>query len=121
MPEHAVKAYSELNGTLFHGRMFHILPGKANDNQDDDEDENSTNFKAKKQKELKKTAGSSHNWNTLFLGENAVAEILSKNFGKSKEEVISIAFLFAKHTNQKMIFRFWELLKEEVVRPFALL
>lgn len=88
MPEHAVKAYGELNGTLFHGRMFHILPGKANDTQDDDEDENSTNYKAKKQKELKKTAGSSHNWNTLFLGENAVAEILSKNFGKSKEEVL---------------------------------
>jgi multiple RNA-binding domain-containing protein 1 len=29
MPEHAVKAYSELDGTVFHGRMMHLLPGKA--------------------------------------------------------------------------------------------
>lgn len=88
MPEHAVKAYNELNGTLFHGRMFHILPGKSNDGQDNDETENSKNYKDKKNRELKKTAGSAHNWNTLFLGPNAVAEVLAKNFGKSKEEVI---------------------------------
>lgn len=29
MPEHAVKAYTELDGTIFHGRMMHLLPGKA--------------------------------------------------------------------------------------------
>lgn len=83
-----MKAYNELNGTLFHGRMFHILPGKSNDDADQENDnENSKNYKEKKEKELRKTAGSSHNWNTLFLGPNAVAEVLAKNFGKSKEEV----------------------------------
>lgn len=30
MPEHAVKAYSELDGSIFNGRMLHLLPGKAN-------------------------------------------------------------------------------------------
>lgn len=88
MPEHAVKAYTELNGTLFHGRMFHIMPGKTNDNEDEDGDENSTNFKDKKERELKKSAGSSHNWNTLFLGANAIAEVLSKTYGRSKEEIL---------------------------------
>ena len=87
MPEHAVKAYTELNGTLFHGRMFHIMPGKAND-KEEDADENSANFKDKKEKELKKSAGSSHNWNTLFMGANAVAEVLSKTYGRSKEEIL---------------------------------
>lgn len=29
LPEHAVKAYTELDGTIFHGRMMHLLPGKA--------------------------------------------------------------------------------------------
>lgn len=29
MPEHAIKAYNELDGTSLNGRMLHILPGKA--------------------------------------------------------------------------------------------
>ena len=80
-------AYSELNGTMFHGRMFHLLPGKANDNKDDEGD-SATNFKKKKQTDLKKSAGSAHNWNTLFLGQNAVAEVMARTYGRSKEEVL---------------------------------
>ena len=30
MPEHATKAYSELDGSIFNGRMLHLLPGKTN-------------------------------------------------------------------------------------------
>jgi len=87
MPENAVQAYNELNGTMFHGRMFHLLPGKSNDKTEADESD-PKNFKDKKRKELKKTASSAHNWNTLFMGTNAVAEIISKVYGKSKEEVL---------------------------------
>lgn len=29
MPEHAAKAYSELDGSILDGRMLHLLPGKA--------------------------------------------------------------------------------------------
>lgn len=89
MPENAVQAYNELNGTMFHGRMFHLLPGKANDTKAESEDiDSKNNYKDKKRKELKKTAGSAHNWNTLFMGTNAVAEIMAKTYGKSKEEVL---------------------------------
>lgn len=87
MPEHAVVAYTELNGTLFHGRMFHVLPGKSNDTKSDTEDDPSS-FKKKKQQDLKKSAGSAHNWNTLFLGSNAVAEVMSRTYGRSKEEIL---------------------------------
>nr|CAC42098.1 RBD protein [Chironomus tentans] len=87
MPENAVQAYNELNGTMFHGRMFHLLPGKSNDKTEADESD-PKNFKDKRRKELKKTASSAHNWNTLFMGTNAVAEIISKVYGKSKEEVL---------------------------------
>lgn len=31
IPEHAVKAFTELDGMIFHGRMLHLLPGKAKD------------------------------------------------------------------------------------------
>lgn len=34
MPEHAVKAYAELDGSILHGRMLHLLPGKAKDTVD---------------------------------------------------------------------------------------
>lgn len=87
MPEHAVTAYTELNGTLFHGRMFHVLPGKANDTKEDEKDSEG-NFKKKKEQDMKKSAGSSHNWNTLFLGPNAVAEVMARTYGKSKEDVL---------------------------------
>lgn len=38
MPEHAVKAYTELDGTAFCGRMLHLLPARAEklDNESDD-------------------------------------------------------------------------------------
>lgn len=88
MPEHAVVAYTELNGTMFHGRMFHVLPGKANDTKEDGDDINDPTFKQKRKQDLKKSAGSAHNWNTLFMGANAVAEVMSKTYGKSKEEVL---------------------------------
>lgn len=88
MPEHAVKAYGKLNGTMIHGRMFHLLPGKMDEKEKEDGDgTDETNFKKKKEDKLKKTAGSSHNWNTLFLGPNAVAEVLAKDYQMSKEGV----------------------------------
>ena len=34
MPEHAVKAYSELDGSILNGRMLHILPGKSKTPED---------------------------------------------------------------------------------------
>lgn len=37
MPEHAVKAYGELDGSILHGRMLHLLPGKSKDVADDTE------------------------------------------------------------------------------------
>ncbi|GBP69325.1 Matrix metalloproteinase-2 [Eumeta japonica] len=40
MPEHAVKAYTELDGTIFCGRMLHLLPAKAEKDKDDDNDAN---------------------------------------------------------------------------------
>lgn len=29
VPENAVRAFMELDGSIFHGRMLHLLPGKA--------------------------------------------------------------------------------------------
>ncbi|XP_075219928.1 putative RNA-binding protein 19 isoform X2 [Lycorma delicatula] len=92
MPEHAVQAYSQLDGTVFHGRMLHLLPGKTKDgsksNDGDEEDEKTASYKKKKAKKQKETAGLSYNWNTLFLGQNAIADIIAQNYNTTKEKVM---------------------------------
>lgn len=35
IPEHAVKAYTELDGIVYQGRMLHLLPGKAKEVAED--------------------------------------------------------------------------------------
>jgi multiple RNA-binding domain-containing protein 1 len=35
MPEHAVKAYTELDGSIQDGRMLHLLPAKAKTSPED--------------------------------------------------------------------------------------
>lgn len=35
MPEHAVTAYTELDGSVLDGRMLHLLPGKAKTSLED--------------------------------------------------------------------------------------
>lgn len=87
MPEHAVKAYSELDGSILNGRMLHILPGKAKASLEDVDMENLT-YKQKKELENKITAGSSHNWNTLFLGQNAVADAIASRYNTTKENLL---------------------------------
>lgn len=87
MPEHAVKAYVELDGSIFHGRMLHILPGKGKPSEDTLAEECSS-FKRKKELREKATAASSHNWNTLFLGQNAVADAVAFAYGTTKEKVL---------------------------------
>ncbi|CAH1966721.1 unnamed protein product [Acanthoscelides obtectus] len=87
MPEHAVKAYSELDGSVLHGRMLHLLPAKSKDTAEDNI-EDSSNFKTKKAAKQKAQAGSTHNWNSLFLGHDAVAEVVADAYGTTKEAVV---------------------------------
>lgn len=88
MTEHAVKAYSELDGTIVDGRMLHLLPGKAKPDPLEEIDQKGLTYKQKKELKDKATAGSSHNWNTLFLGQNAVADAIAATYNTSKEKVL---------------------------------
>ncbi|XP_011054786.1 PREDICTED: probable RNA-binding protein 19 [Acromyrmex echinatior] len=87
MPEHAVKAYSELDGSILDGRMLHILPGKTKTSLENIDTENLT-YKQKKELQTKATASSSHNWNTLFLGQNAVANAIVSRYNTTKEKLL---------------------------------
>lgn len=87
IPENAVQAFTSLDGTAFQGRLLHIIPGQP-PNEDTNEETSGSNFKQKKADKLKKQAQSSHNWNTLFLGAGAVAEVMSDKYQVSKQDVL---------------------------------
>ncbi|XP_071036975.1 probable RNA-binding protein 19 [Parasteatoda tepidariorum] len=85
--EHAVKAFSELDGTIFQGRLLHLIPARAK--KEFESNENDTNFKKRKEAERKKESGSSHNWNILFLGMNAVADAIAEKYKIEKSQLLS--------------------------------
>ena len=68
--------------------MLHILPAK-NKKEKEGEDENS-NFKKKKEVEQKKKAQSSHNWNALFISQDAVANLMATKYNVDKSQLFDV-------------------------------
>ncbi|XP_063225906.1 probable RNA-binding protein 19 [Bacillus rossius redtenbacheri] len=88
VPENAATAYTELDGSVFQGRMMHLLPGKAKQSLEELLAKEGLTFKEKQALKKKAEAASSHNWNTLFLGQNAVADIIAETYNTPKEKVL---------------------------------
>eukprot|EP00058_Branchiostoma_floridae_P026526 XP_002612017.1 hypothetical protein BRAFLDRAFT_124790 [Branchiostoma floridae] len=113
LPEHAVTAFSQLDGTVFMGRLLHILPGRGRNQEEGarggkegdfkkkkeadqkakagrgrNQEEQAGGGKEEKEADQKAKAGSSHNWNSLFLGENAVADVMAEKYGTTKSHVL---------------------------------
>jgi len=57
-----------------------------------------SSYKQKKLKDQKAQASSAHNWNTLFLGTNAVATLMAERYGTTKQQVKknSVSFTIKK-------------------------
>ena len=89
LPEHAVKAFNALDGQIFQGRLLHILPAKARQNREEmTGTQANSSYKKKKEEKLKSQAGSSHNWNTLFLGANAVVDAMAERYATEKSAIL---------------------------------
>lgn len=94
-PEHAVKAFNELDKTDFQGRLIHLLSAHPKVEhtfpslEDDEEGSKKSEFKIGKQEEMKKEANNPVNWNTLFIRPNAVADIMSKKFQVNKRDLLT--------------------------------
>ncbi|CAN7944016.1 unnamed protein product [Ixodes pacificus] len=54
-PEHAIKAFSELDGKLLQGRLLHLIPAKAKNSEEEDA-QRPMSFKDKKEAEQKKSS-----------------------------------------------------------------
>lgn len=88
LPEHAAKAYQELDGQIFQGRLLHLLPARARRSQRDDNPAQISSFKKKKASKLRSEAGSGHNWNSLFLGANAVVDVMAGKYSADKSAIL---------------------------------
>ncbi|XP_043835763.1 probable RNA-binding protein 19 isoform X2 [Dromiciops gliroides] len=86
-PEHAVQAYAEVDGQVFQGRMLHVLPSTIKKETSESPDAASSSYKKKKALKDKATSSSSHNWNTLFMGTNAVADAVAQKYNATKSQV----------------------------------
>ncbi|KAK3865844.1 hypothetical protein Pcinc_028586 [Petrolisthes cinctipes] len=86
-PEHATKAMNQLDGSNFQGRVLHVLPAISRKEKDDGK-KGPQSFKDKKASEQKASAGSWHNWNTLFLGSSAVVDLMAQKYNRSKQEIL---------------------------------
>ncbi|XP_027431762.2 probable RNA-binding protein 19 isoform X2 [Zalophus californianus] len=87
-PEHAVSAYAEVDGQVFQGRMLHVLPSTIKKEASEDADTpGSSSYKKKKESKDKANSSSSHNWNTLFMGPNAVADAIAQKYSTTKSQV----------------------------------
>jgi len=89
-PEHAIQAFNKLDGSIFHGRMLHLLPAKTKVEKNPTEQNFSSGSSYKTEKSLKtaKNSQSSHNWNSLFIGTNAVVDAVADKYGADKRDVL---------------------------------
>ncbi|XP_064248305.1 probable RNA-binding protein 19 isoform X1 [Passer domesticus] len=89
IPEHAVKALAELDGQVFQGRMMHLLPSTIKKEKVEAGDgEESSSYKKSKEAKDKANSASSHNWNALFVGTNAVADAMAHKYNAAKSQVL---------------------------------
>ncbi|KAF2006522.1 RNA-binding domain-containing protein [Amniculicola lignicola CBS 123094] len=89
-PEHAVEAFMQNDGTIFQGRLLHIISAKAKKDTTLDEFAISK-LPLKKQKEIKRkadAASSTFNWNSLYLNTDAVMSTVASRLGISKSELL---------------------------------
>ena len=84
MPEHAICAMNDLDGSVFMGRLLHLLPGKENEGPSPTqygkrEVYANTSYKREKLAKMRENAGTDlSSWNSLFVGSNAVADQMAK-------------------------------------------
>ncbi|RZC91701.1 hypothetical protein C5167_027768 [Papaver somniferum] len=90
----AVRAFEELDNSIFQGRLLHILPAKQQ-NTSMKQDSNaggqaSKSFKQQKDDQRKATeaGGDTRAWNSLFMRPDTVVENIARKYGVSKSDFL---------------------------------
>ncbi|KAF2737180.1 RNA-binding domain-containing protein [Polyplosphaeria fusca] len=101
--EQAVQAFSQEDGTIFQGRLLHIISAKAKREVKMDEFA-IAKLPLKKQKEMKRRSeagNSTFNWNSLYLNTDAVLSTVANRLGISKGELLDPTSSHAAVTQAK--------------------
>ncbi|GLI68102.1 hypothetical protein VaNZ11_012428 [Volvox africanus] len=103
IPEDAVRAAQQLDGTIYQGRLIHILAAKPasgsavqNTGSDGGEEDGpgagrrpgTSSFKAQREAQRKADAGNRAAWNTLFMRPDTVADAVAAHYGLSKAALL---------------------------------
>jgi len=99
VPSNAWEAYLAQNGQVFQGRVMHILPGKKAEGEGVFDPENPfagmgddeikrMSHKDKKKLIEKAQAGKGHNWNSLFINADTVANAIAHKFNMAKSSLL---------------------------------
>ena len=83
--DHALRAHADLDGTVFQGRLLHVLPAKPRPLSDDeidisklsDADLEGMTYKRRKELIRKAEAEKADSWNTLFVRADTVANSIA--------------------------------------------
>ncbi|KAF2032946.1 RNA-binding domain-containing protein [Setomelanomma holmii] len=89
-PDQAVEAYDDIDGTIFQGRLLHIISAKAKKDTTLNEYEISK-LPLKKQKEIRRKQDATKAafiWNSLYLNADAVMSTIANRMGISKAELL---------------------------------
>ncbi|KAI3994991.1 hypothetical protein MKX01_019805 [Papaver californicum] len=94
LPEFAVRAFEELDNSIFQGRLLHILPAKQqNTSMKQDSSaggQASKTFKQQKddQRKVSEAGGDTRAWNSLFMRPDTVVENIARKYGVSKSDFL---------------------------------
>ncbi|MBZ3881271.1 putative RNA-binding protein 19 [Sciurus carolinensis] len=70
------------------GRMLHVLPSTIRKEASEEADTPGSSYKKKAASKDKGSSSSSHNWNTLFMGPNAMAKAITQKYSGTKSQVL---------------------------------
>lgn len=91
-PGCAVKAFEVLDGSIFMGRLLHILPGKSAPRHEDgviDDSHGTSSYKKEKETKMKKEEATNRAaWNTLFMRADTVADAVADMYDMPKSALL---------------------------------
>lgn len=93
LPQHAIRALDQADGSIFQGRLLHVLPAAMKEIVTEHKHGAAStgeggSYKHAQQQEQRKDAEKQHNWNSLFLNSNAVADSMAARLAVDKADVL---------------------------------
>ncbi|PWN45247.1 RNA-binding domain-containing protein [Ceraceosorus guamensis] len=88
-PSNALSAFRESNGTIFQGRLLHLLPAvETRKELETDSAAKSKSLKAQRKDQRKDDSGKEFNWGMLYMSADAVASSVAQRLGIEKAQVV---------------------------------